>query len=326
MYLMAEGSIKILSIGAATQDVFVMGKALTARRDVRSKDYVEQFPLGAKINVEDLRIETGGGGTNAAVTFARQGLDSAYVGKIGHDAPGSEVLRVLKREGVSSDHVAYDAKQGTSYSTVLLAPNGERTILNYRGASHDLSAKDYNISTFEADWFYITSLSGNFDLLGRLLKHAKSRGIKVLFNPGELELAKIKKLRKVLPYLEVLYGNSDEFQELFGGNTAKEIMARSFGLCPYIVMTDGQGGAYVSDSDKLYFAGLYQKVQVVDRTGAGDAFGSGFVSALANGLGLLDALTLASANATSVVTKIGAKPGILKTTRLKRLKVQVLSI
>jgi sugar/nucleoside kinase (ribokinase family) len=323
---MDDGNIKILSVGAATQDVFIMGKALTARRDVRTKDYVEQFPLGAKISVDDVRIETGGGGTNAAVTFARQGLSSEFVGKIGHDAAGTEVLRILKREGVATEHVAYDSKLGTGYSTILLAPNGERTILNYRGASHELSAKDYNLSTLDADWFYITSLAGNFDLLSKLLKHAKNHGIKVLLNPGEMELAKGKKLRKLLPFLEVLYGNTQELQELFGGDSPKETMIRSFGICPYVVMTDGQGGAYVSDGDKLYYVGLYQKVKVVDRTGAGDAFGAGLVSALAKGLNLSDALTLASANATSVVTKIGGKPGILRTTRLRPLKLQVLSI
>lgn len=323
---MADGNIKILSVGAATQDVFMMGKVLAGRRDVRTKDYVEQFPLGAKLNVEDVRIETGGGGTNAAVTFARQGLESEFIGKIGHDAAGSEVLRVLKREGVITDHIAYDSKLGTGYSTILLAPNGERTILNYRGASHQLNAKDYRIADLEADWFYITSLAGNFDLLGRLLKHAKARGTRVLLNPGEMELAKAKKLRRLLPYVEVLYGNADELRELFGGSTPKEVMAQSFGICPYVIMTDGQGGAYASDGDKLYHVGIYQKVKVIDRTGAGDAFGSGLVSAFAKGLDLTDALTLASANATSVVVKIGGKPGILKTARLKRLKTQVLSI
>lgn len=324
--LMADGEIRVISIGAATQDAFIMGKALAARRDVRTKDYVEQFPLGAKIEVDDVHIETGGGATNASVTFARQGLISSFVGKVAHDPAGAEVLRVLHKEGVKTEHVAYDTKLGTSYSTILVAPNGERTILNYRGASHNLNARDYNISTLDADWFYISSLAGNFDLLGRLLKHAKANNIKVLFNPGQAELAKVKKLRAVLPYLEIIYGNSDEFHELFGGEDKKETMVRSFGVCPYVVMTDGQGGVYVSDSDKLYYAGLYQKVKIIDRTGAGDAFGSGFVSALVKGLSLQDAITLGSANATSVVTKIGAKTGILKTQRLKRMKVSLLTI
>ena len=80
----------VLTFGAASQDVFVSGKALTAKRDVRSHDYIEQFPLGAKVDLEEITFDTGGGATNAAVTFARQGFDVSYVGKIGRDPAGTE--------------------------------------------------------------------------------------------------------------------------------------------------------------------------------------------------------------------------------------------
>jgi len=66
-----------------------------------------------------------------------------------------------------------------------------------------------------------------------------------------------------------------------------------------------------SDGETIVRAGMYQDVKVIDRTGAGDAFGSGFLSQWAQGKSLKDAIVFASANSTSVVTKIGAKPGIL---------------
>src|SRR3954467_695331 len=121
---MSDTNLKILTFGAATQDVFLAGKALHARRDVRTRDYVEQFPLGAKIDVEHVFFDTGGGATNAAVTFARQGLSAGYVGKIGHDPAGTEVLRVLRREGVATDRVVMDPKLPTGYSTLLVASTG----------------------------------------------------------------------------------------------------------------------------------------------------------------------------------------------------------
>src|SRR5882757_6662132 len=117
---MAEVNVKILTFGAATQDVFLTGKALHARRDVRTRDFVEQFPLGAKVEVDHVYFDTGGGATNAAVTFARQGLQVGFIGKIGHDPAGAEVMRVLRREGVTSDHVTTDSKLATGYSTILL--------------------------------------------------------------------------------------------------------------------------------------------------------------------------------------------------------------
>jgi len=320
---MLDETTTILTFGAATQDVFLTGKALTAKRDVRTHDYIEQFPLGAKVDVEGITFDTGGGATNAAVTFVRQGFDVSYVGKIGRDPAGAEILRVLQREKVGTERVVYDAKLSTSYSSLLVAPNGERTILNYRGASHDLNAKDVAIRTLEADWFYISSLSGNFDLLGKLLQHATAHGIQVAIDPGNLELAQPKKLLALLPMVTVLKANAEELASLFGGNNLRETIMTAAGVCRYVVGTNGSAGSYAVHDGRVYQAGIYQKIRAVDRTGAGDAFGSGFISAIAKGHAIEDALTLGSANATSVVTKMGAKAGILRTSRLKRMKVRV---
>lgn len=323
---MAEVNVKILTFGGATQDVFLTGKALHARRDVRTRDYVEQFPLGAKLDVDNVYFDTGGGATNAAVTFARQGLEVGFIGKIGHDPAGGEIIRVLRREGVATDRVVYDTKLTTGYSTILLAPSGERTVLSYRGASHELKTKDIAIRTLEADWFYITSLAGNLDLLSKLLKHANNRGIQVAIDPGNAELAQTKKLRALLPLITVLKANAEELRTLFGGDTLRDTVVRAADTCPYVVGTNGAAGSYAAAAGKLYQAGTYQKVKVVDRLGAGDAFGSGFVAALAKGMPIEDALSLASANATSVVAQIGAKTGILKTSRIKRMKLKITNL
>ncbi|HEY6737188.1 MAG TPA: carbohydrate kinase family protein [Candidatus Saccharimonadia bacterium] len=320
---MSDIPVKILTFGAATQDVFLTGKALHARRDVRTRDYVETFPLGAKVDVENVYYDTGGGATNAAVTFARQGLEVGYVGKIGHDPAGAEVMRALGKEGVAVDRVVTDGKLSTGFSVIMVASNGERTILSHRGASHDLKAKDIAIRTLEADWFYISSLAGNLDLLGKLLKHANNHGIQVALDPGQGELAQLKKLRALLPLVTVIKANAEELRTLFGGDNLADTVARAHGTCPYVVGTNGPTGSYAAIAGRLYQAGAYQKVKVVDRTGAGDAFGSGFVAALAKGLPVEDALSLGSANATGVVAQFGAKTGILKTSRIKRMKVKV---
>lgn len=320
---MTDNKIRILAIGAATQDVYLAGKILTAKRDVRTHDYVEQFPLGAKLELAEVHFDTGGGATNAAVTFARQGFKVGFIGKIGHDPAGAEIMSVLRREGVATDHVAYDTKLATGYATLLLAPNGERTILAYRGASSNLKADDFAIRNLDADWMYISSLAGNIDLLKRMLNHANNRGIQVGFNPGGAELAQLKKLKPLLPLVDVVIANHEEMADLFGGESINHILMAASRVCKFAVLTDGAQGSYATDGNRLYRAGQYQRVKVIDRTGAGDAFGSGFVTAIARGQSIEDALTLASANSTSVVQKIGAKPGILKTSQIKRMKVKV---
>lgn len=320
---MDKPNATIITFGSASQDVFVFGKALHARRDVRTRDYVEQFPLGAKLDLDNVVFDTGGGASNAAVTFARQGFGVQYVGMIGRDAAGAEIVRVLGREGVGTERIVHHPKLGTSYSVLMVAPNGERTILNYRGAAHELKAADVAIRTLEADWFYISSLAGNMDLLAKLLKHANQHGIQVALDPGAKELAELKKLRGLLPLVTVLKANAEELAVVFGGDSLKETVTRAAGTCPYVVGTNGPIGSYAAFDGKLYEAGQYQKVRVLDRTGAGDAFGSGFIAALARGLGVEDALSFGSANATGVVAQIGAKTGILKSSRVKRMKVKV---
>jgi ribokinase len=79
-----------------------------------------------------------------------------------------------------------------------------------------------------------------------------------------------------------------------------------------VIVSDGPNGAMATDGQSVVMAGMYEDVPVVDRTGGGDAFGSGFLSQYAQGASLKEAMIFASANSTSVVTKIGAKEGILQ--------------
>lgn len=316
--------LRVVTIGAATQDVFLTGDIFAAKRDVRSSDYVEQFPLGAKMPVDNVYFNTGGGGTNAAVTFARQGFATSFWGKVGHDTAGAEVIRVLRNEGVVTNRVAFSEHFNTGYSAILLAPKGERTVLTYRGASHHLEASDFPIRTLEADWLYITSLAGNFDLLSRLLKHANAKNIDVALDPGNGELAEPKRLKQLLPFVRVLKANKQEFEALFGDGEPKNTLRNACKYVQYAIMTDGGKGCFAADGANFYQAGQYQKVKVVDRLGSGDAFGAGFVAALARGETMEAAITLASANSTAVVAKIGAKTGILsKNARLKKMKIEV---
>lgn len=315
----------IICIGGASQDVFLAGNSLAAKRDVRTMASVEQFPLGAKLAIDEVHYATGGDASNAAVTFARQGLKTSFVGKIGRDVAGAELLRVLKREGIDTDQVVMSDKLGTTYSTILVAPSGERVILNYGGAARDLTAKEIDWPALKADWFYVASIHGNFELLEKIVTYAKHNDIRVAYVPSKEDLKKPKKILKLLPEIDALLANTDELKQLFGEQDIRSLMLTTIGACHYIVATDGPNGVYVSDSDRIYQAPSYKKVKVVDRTGAGDAFGSGFISVIAAGGKLADAVTFGSANATSVVQYYGAKAGILKPQKLKALPLKTLS-
>ena len=90
-----------------------------------------------------------------------------------------------------------------------------------------------------------------------------------------------------------------------------------------MIITDGNQGAIATDGSHVYRIGIYEDVKVKDSTGAGDAFGSGFLAAYANNQDFVTALTFASANSTSVVQQIGSKAGIINQhTKIHNMTIQ----
>jgi sugar/nucleoside kinase (ribokinase family) len=305
--------MKFLCVGAAVQDVFLShSKAFTPVYE--GDQWFERLELGGKFDVNKIDFSTGGGATNAAVTFARQGHQAVFIGTVGRDPAGDAVILAMDQEGVDTRHASYSQHLNTAYSVILLAPNGERTILTYRGASTHYEKKHFNIADINgADWLYVTSLGGKMDILRRLFLQAKAKQMQVAFNPGKKELAKRSELLQLLPLTDVLLANREEMLKIVPGNTMRQLITRATKLVPIAVVTDGPKGSVASDGSQIVVAGLYDSIRrTIDRTGAGDAFGSGFVAKLAEGKSLAEAVHFGSANANEVCQTIGAKTNILR--------------
>jgi len=302
--------LSVICVGAAVQDVFLHGQVLTPVKDGHG-GWVENIKLGSKLDLDDITFSTGGGATNGAVTFAKQGFRASIAAKVGHDPAGDAVISDMKKYKVRTDMLSYSNKFQTGYSVLLVAPSGERSILTYRGASSNYRMENFNFDKLEADWLFITSLAGNLEVIESLINHAEARHIKVALIPGKGELAQSEWLKSVLPKVHILSANVEEMQMLFEGNNKEELAKNASITVPVAVVTDGPNGVAACDRKMMITAGMYEDVPVVDRTGAGDAFASGFVAKYALGASLQDCLVFASANSTSVVSKMGAKIGIL---------------
>jgi ribokinase len=308
---MASSVPRILTIGKATQDVFLASDEFDPHTE--GKVAYTHLPLGVKMEVKNVTFATGGNASNVAVTFARQGLEAEYMWPLGHDPASETVLRDLDEEGVETARVVRKSHYQAGYSTILIATNGERTILNHRGISTDKRGTDLDFDAIaKADWVYPSSLAdGGVELLRKIIDHAEAHDTKVMLNPAGPELAEPAKLKALLESVEVLCVNKEEMQQLVEGETLEELVLHALHYVPVAIVSDGPNGVVASDGKTLVRAGMYEDVKVVDRTGAGDAFASGFLSQWAQGKTLKEAVIFASANSTSVVTKIGAKPGIL---------------
>lgn len=302
---------RIITVGAAVQDVFLSHSPALAPVCESPEHCFQKLELGAKADVNSIHFATGGGATNAAVTFARQGHQAAFMGVVGNDPAGQAVLDDLDKENVDTTLVQTSAQYNTGYSVLLLAPNGERTILTYRGASTHYHPNDFSLKGLEADWLYVSTLAGQMTVLDKLFHEAKAAGMKICFNPGKKELAQRELLMGLLEDVDVLTVNKEEMQQLVSGDDLESLVRRGCRLVPVVLVTDGTNGSIASDGKTIVRAGMYEDAPAKDRTGAGDAFASGFLSQWAAGASLRDAVTFASANSSSVVMFVGAKQGIL---------------
>lgn len=311
----------IITIGTATRDVFLRSTKFKVLRDpehLKKLGFVtgeaECFALGGKLAVEAPVFAFGGGAANAGVTFARQGFKTGAVVKIGDDESGSALVAHLKKEKVTP-LAARDKTTGTAYSVVLLTASGERTILSYRGASETLARRDIPWKKLSARWAYITPGALPMMLMREIVAFLKKQGTSVAMNPsGAYAAMGAEKLKPLLSLLDVVIVNREEAALLTGFDFSKErrIFKRFDDLVPGLaVVTDGPRGAKVSDGRYLYTAETFKEKRLADRTGAGDAFGSGFVAGLIAKHDIHYALRLASANATAVVEAVGAQSGIL---------------
>ena len=303
---------KIVSLGSALEDLYLIDRDDFTATKIGQSSIFGKIEIGSKVDIDKISYEVGGGGTNSAVTFARNGHDAIFVGNLGCDTAGEAVLTVLDKEGIDTSYVQ-TIKGNTGCSVILLdVKSGERTILTHRGSSSKFENLDSNIlDEIKPDWLYISSIRGDMKTLLNFVEKAKSIDTKVMFNPGKLELKHQEQLLGLLPDIDILLLNKSEAAQLVPGKVLSELVSHLRNYTETVIITDGAMGGIASNSEKTFRFGLYEDVKVKDTTGAGDAFGSGFLASLASGKSFKKSIIFGNANATSVIKYIGAKKGIL---------------
>jgi ribokinase len=306
----------IITIGSATVDVFVHTDP-TQSEVLRIHKHVDiAYPLGAKILIKELKFFIGGGGTNTAVAFSRLGLKTAYLGKIGKDDNGKTILECLFKE-----HVTFIGAYGdiSGYSVILDSVHDDRTIFTYKGCNDDLSRNDIDFKNIDSKWIYASSmLKESLITQEKIIQYAKRKNISVAYNPSIYLINTNKsKIKRIIKNIEILIFNKEEAQALVSDNTDNifNLLFEVSKLGPkIIVITDGHNGAHCYNSyDEYVYSAKPAKVKVVETTGAGDAFASGFVASIIMGKDISSSLKLGMLNAESLISGLGAKTKLLDT-------------
>lgn len=310
----------VIAVGDSTQDIFLGMHEASVQCDLDGRncricfDYAEKIPVDEKTNVPGV-----GNAANHAVGMARLGWQAGLYTVLGNDAQGAEARKVFEQEKVNTKYVVTDDKHGTNLS-VVVNYRGERTIFVYH------ESRTYQLPELEeAEWMYLTSVSGGGveALHDQVLTYLSQRSqVKLAFNPGtyQLRLGR-EKLAALLQRTQLLFLNREEGARLLERPEAdiKTLLVGLHGLgAVWVVLTDGTAGAYASDGRQTWHSDIFAG-PVVERTGAGDAYGSGFLAALLHGKSFPEAMAWGNANSTSVVRYIGARAGLLTVDKLEAL-------
>ncbi len=310
----------ILSIGGTAMDVFL--DVHEASVHCRLKAEVCQLCLNyaEKIPVQKVTFVSGvGTAPNNAVGSARLGLKAALYTIIGNDVAGVNSYDIFTKEGVATKYVVVDKKNPTDYSTIL-SFQGERTLLTCQ-----LPRKYSLPRNIETKWIFLGNLPDGHKILhSQLIKKIKKEKVKLGYNPGAHELREgIEGMKEILSVTEVFIINKEEAWRLVGRDVdIKNLLVKLKEFGPKIVViTDGKNGATSYDGTSFYAQGIYD-LPVVEKTGAGDAFATGFMASLIGGCDVQMALRCGAANSASVVGHIGAQVGLMTKKQMQKfLKV-----
>ena len=296
------GKFDVVTFGSAVVDIFI-------DTDTAEKKGMLCYTAGSKILINNFRYETGGGATNTAVAFARLGLKTGCISKVGNETGGLRIINQLRKEKVKFLGTQ-EKKPTTGFSIILDSKQHNRTILTYKGANDNISSND--IRWFKTKWLYLSSQLGkSFETQIQIAKKHKEKGAKIAFNPSAY-LIKQKNLKNILKITDVLILNKEEAGLLTKNAKENEVLKALTKLGPQIVvMTNGPKEISCLANNKKYSL-IPNKVKVVEATGAGDAFASGFVAGLIVSKPIMQCLKLGLRESEAVLRHFGAKNNLLR--------------
>ncbi len=308
-------ALDFFAIGDIVTEPFIrlQDAHITHNTDTNEDELCMRF--GDKIPYESATVCAAvGNASNAAVSAARLGLSTALRAYTGDDQHGTEMIEVLKSENIVTDYMVRENGKKSNYHYVLWYDT-DRTIL----VKHEDFS--YTVPQLSASpkWIYLSSLAASsgpyHQAIGEWLsKHPES---KLAFQPGTFQMKLgADTLKAIYERTEFFVCNKEEAAHILNIPVADDFKVLLQGVAALgpkiVVVTDGTNGAYAYDGVRFLRVPMYPDTRgPFERTGAGDAFASTVVSALALGKPLDEALLWGPINSMSVVQEVGAQKGLL---------------
>jgi ribokinase len=296
---MKSSRIDVVVLGGANIDYLLRGEALPKP--------------GETINGFEFLKAGGGKGANQAVAAARLGARVAFIGRVGRDESGDELLDLLRAEKIDVQFVTRDPRAPTGVALVMIDCSAEKQIMVAPGANHRLSPREVHRAKelIARTQLLLTQFEIPMDSVLEAARIAGESGVPLVIDPAPA--------RPVPPELihraAIIRPNSAEAEVITGIKVTDLASARraadrllEMGAGAVATQAGDQGDLLVWNSDEQLFPRL--RIKAVDATGAGDAFAAGLAVALSEKRSLVEGGAFANAAAALATTKFGAQPAM----------------
>jgi sugar/nucleoside kinase (ribokinase family) len=269
-------------------------------------------PPGQTLLVDEMSFRLGGAGANAALAFAEAGKQVRLLGCVGDDHLGRWLLEQLAAFGLGGD-ITVLAAQPTGLTVSCEAPERDRTFLTFLGVNTawEASMLPEEATNCESllvcDYFCAPALRGA--PTRKLLSAAREHGGRTFFDtawdPGGWQEDARREVLELLPYVDVFLPNEAEARAITSEHGSVEDAARTLQAASggWVVVKLGADGCFAAGPGESELRSPARAVEVVDSTGAGDAFNAGLIAALADRQACPAALRAATALAAEILAR-----------------------
>lgn len=301
----------VLCVGNVLIDAFLAIHEANLHCRIDQKACELCIKYGEKIPVDACQFLLGGNAANVSVGLSRLGVESALVAEIGDDEFAQKILKGLASEHINTSKLL-QAKNTPSSFAIGLEFQNERTLF----VSHVKRGHDFSFDGVVSQYMYLTSLGDEWRVAyANALAYVEKTQAKLVFNPGTHQLmGGLDALREIFTHTDILFLSLSEAMGLLTikDESMQSVVKTLSSLGPKtVVVTDGDKGSYAYSDGKTYRLGILE-CEVIEKTGAGDAYASGFLSALVKGEDLQTAMKWGTVNAAFVIGKVGAQTGLLR--------------
>ena len=307
--------MKILGIGNAivdvickVQDSFLANNKLT-KSTMKLVDESEFNKLLSNLKIEE--TVSGGSVANSIVGLSQLGNKVGFIGKVNDDDLGEKYEEGLKKENVEYFYSKKKEELPTGTCLILITPDSERTMCTFLGTAGKIDENDVDVNAVKNS--VITFLEGYLWDEGEpktAFNKAIQNSNKVAMSLSDLfcvERHKPHFLDLVKNKLDITFANEQEIISLINAKNFDEVISFSKNLGKLIIITRGKNGSIAINKNEVVECDIQKNLKIIDLTGAGDLFASGFLHGLINNLSLKESLKKGTEMSSKIIQQIGAR-------------------